>query len=214
MNQTEVDALKSPVSNEARVLYMLGLRPDADKTTGISAPLNYRNLLALLNSKTATFSRGRQINQLLAELAGVGLIMYQQESISERSLNGETLFLPLLRSDSQDYQQLHLHWQAMTADWMPDEGLFKQLATLIGLLDKSYQQQDVGEFVVYWLSRPEVNLTLFQWTQKFVLHLKNRRQTYAQKQKIGHQVVPTTAGITVDENARKLVEKYHAKPKG
>ncbi|GGD71771.1 DnaT-like ssDNA-binding domain-containing protein [Lacimicrobium alkaliphilum] len=214
MNQTEVDALKSPVSNEARVLYILGLRPDSDKTTGVSAPLNYRALLTLLNSKTTAFTRGRQINELLAELAEAGLIMYQQESLSERSLNGETLLLPLLRSDSQDYQQLHLHWKAMTADWMPDEGLFKQLATLVGLLDKSYQQQDVGEFAAYWLGRPEVNLTLFQWTQKFVLHLKNRRQAYGHKQQVGHQIVPTTAGITVDDNARKLVEKYHAKPKG
>ncbi|ALT00154.1 DnaT-like ssDNA-binding domain-containing protein [Lacimicrobium alkaliphilum] len=213
MNQAELDALISPISNESRVLYMLGLRPGADKTTGVSAPLNYRNLLALLNSKATTFALGRQINQLLKELADAGLIICQQESISDRSLNGESLLLPLLVPSSQGYQQLHLQWQAMTADWMPDEALFSELATLVGLLDKNYQQQDVGEFVAYWLSRPEINLTLFQWTQKFVLHLKNRRQAYGQKQQVGHQVVTSTAGITADDNARKLVEKYHAKPK-
>lgn len=213
MNQAELEALTTAVSNEARVLYMLGLRPGADKVSGVSAALNYRNLLALLNAKTKTFTLGRQINQLLKELADAGLIICQQEAISDRSLNGETLLLPLLMQPSQGYQQLHLHWQAMTADWVPDKGLFTELASLIGLLDKSYQQQDVGEFIAYWLSRPEVNLTLFQWTQKFVLHLKKRRQAYGQKQQVGHQLVSTTAGITADDNARKLVEKYHAKPK-
>lgn len=213
MNQAELDALTTNISNEARVLYVLGLRPGADKVSGVSAPLNYRNLLSLLNGKATLFTLGRQINQLLEELAETGLIICQQESIAERSLNGETLLLPLLMSPSQGYQQLHLNWQPMTTDWMPDESLFTELATLVGLLDKNYQQQDIGEFVAYWLSRPEVNLTLFQWTQKFVLHLKNRRQAYGQKQQVGHQVVTSTAGITVDDNARKLVEKYHAKPK-
>lgn len=172
MNQNELDALTTQISNEARVLYLLGLRPAANKTTGISAPLNYRNLLTLLNGKSATFTRGRQINQLLKELTDAGLIICQQEAISDRSLNGETLLLPLLMSPSQGYQQLHLHWQAMTTDWTPDEKLFSELATLVGLLDKSYQQQDIGEFVAYWLSRPEVNLTLFQWTQNLFFILK------------------------------------------
>ncbi|WP_088329293.1 DnaT-like ssDNA-binding domain-containing protein [Lacimicrobium sp. SS2-24] len=213
MSPAEREALTSAISNEARVLYLLGLKPEADHSTGVTRPLQYRTLLNLLNSTQKTFTLGRQINQLLQELVEAGLVVCEQESISERSLNGQCLLLPYLVKETPSYQQLHLQWQTMSADWKPHQELFNELASLVGLLDKSYSEEDIGEFIAYWLTRPETNLTLFQWTQKFVLQLKNRRQAAPNKHRVGHQVVPAIAGITADDNARKLVEKYHAKPK-
>ncbi|GAA0359190.1 DnaT-like ssDNA-binding domain-containing protein [Bowmanella denitrificans] len=214
MNQSELIALQTTLSNEARVLYCLGLRPEVDKTSGLTQPLNYRKLLALLNSKQTLFNLGRHINQLLKELADAGLVDCQEQCISSRSLNGQQLLLPLVATSVSQYQSLHLQWQSMSMDWRPDDKLFDELSQLVGLLDNQYTDEDLGEFIAYWLTRPEINLTGFQWTQKFVLHLKKSRLAPGQKQKVGHQLVAVTAGLSADENAKKLVEKYSAKSKG
>ncbi|MBN7821822.1 flavodoxin [Bowmanella sp. Y26] len=214
MNQSELIALNGALSNEARVLYCLGLRPDADNTTGLTKPLNYRKLLALLNSKQPLLSLGRHINQLLRELADAGLVDSRDECISSRSLNGQQLLLPLVVASQTQYQTLHLHWQCMSVDWRPNQRLFDELSQLVGLLDNQYSDEDVGEFIAYWLSRPEISLTQFQWTQRFVLQLKKSRLTPGSRHKIGQQFVSATPGVAADENAKKLVEKYSAKPKG
>ncbi|MDF2179721.1 DnaT-like ssDNA-binding domain-containing protein [Aliiglaciecola sp. CAU 1673] len=216
MTQGEIDTLSGNISNPARVLYCLGLRPNADTQTGQTKPLSYKQLLSLLNAKEPLFERGRQINQLLDELEKAGLVAYPADVKSGHSLNGCVLSLPLVCDTGQSYDNLHMGWQPMTLSWSPDPSLFTQLAQLIGLADHLFDEQDRGEFVAYWLSRPEVTQTPFQWTQKFALHLKKRRLDYGQKptKRVGNQLVSSTAGISTDENARKLVEKYREKPEG
>ncbi|GAB3025930.1 DnaT-like ssDNA-binding domain-containing protein [Bowmanella dokdonensis] len=215
MNQSELIALQGPISNEARVIYTLVLRPGADPATGMTQPLSYRQMLDLLNSKQSLFSLGRQINQLLKELADHGLLDCREEPISNKSLNGKSLLLPLLAKTNQEFDQLHLTWQPMQMKWQPHQALFEELARLVGLLDNQYNQDEVGDFIAYWLSRPEMNLTLFQWTQKFVLHLKRKRLGLGtMSRQVGHQLIPNTPGLTIDDNAKKLVEKYSAKHKG
>ncbi|AWL13448.1 hypothetical protein HMF8227_03000 [Saliniradius amylolyticus] len=208
MNGNELTALQSALSNEARVLYMLCLRPGANTHSGKTKAINYRACMDRLNAHTQVFERGRQINQLLRELADAGLVATDKDL--HHSINGESVILPLLATANDDYAHLHQQWVKMHTRWQPDPALFNELATMVGLADKQFQQDQLGEFVAYWMGRPETVLTPFQWTQKFVLQLK-RHQRPADKKTAESPASLTnnTPGVAVDDNARKLVEKYH-----
>ena len=213
MNPTEYEALNGPISNEARVLYCLGLRPIINTQTGLTEPLQYKKLLALLNSKDKVVSLGRHINRLLTELVAAGLVSATQEIEKNLSCNSKQLVLPLAAIDPTDYSNLHLQWTKMHLEWQPNASLYQDLAKLVGIIDKTFTENELGDFIAYWLGRPESNNTLFQWTQKFVFFIKKQRLAsgYGEKQRVGNQVVTKKAGITADSNTKKLVEKYHAK---
>ncbi len=213
LNQSELNALKQSVSNEARVLYFMGLRNSVDEKSGTTSPLNYNQLKDLLNGKTEIISLGRQINALIKELVDVGLVNYTEIQQENHSLNGKQLLLPLVATQNNDYQNLHMQWQSMRPDWQPNNILFNQLASLVGIIEKAYSDDELGEFIAYWLTRPESNFTLFQWTQKFVQHLKKKRLAYNSKpqKRVGNQLINPKAALKADENAKKLVEKYSAK---
>ena len=85
------------------------------------------------------------------------------------------------------------------------------MATLLGLIDKEFDADDVGEFIAYWLGRPNTVFSHFQWTQKFAYAMRYKRLAAggSPKARVGNQQVPVAAGIEADDNARKLVEKYH-----
>lgn len=210
MNTSEQAALTQGISNDARVLYLLGLRPSADGNSGMTAPLNYKLLLALLNGSKKEFTLGRQINALIKELVKHQLVEIEQDASLEKSFNGRSIHLPLLNIKQDDYPALHLQWSAMTANWSPHQPLFEDLSALIGIIDAQYSQEELGEFIAYWMGRPEMQFSLFQWTQKFVFQLKQKRTARGVKtaQKVGNQWVEPKAGIEADDNAKKLVEKY------
>jgi DNA replication protein DnaT len=203
INQAEQSALQQALSNDARVLYLLGIKTTADSKTGLTLPLNYKNLIKLLNAKEEKFTLGRQINSLIKELLNIGLVTFEHEVELNHSFNGKTLVLPLM----------HLEWQSMHMAWQPDTDLLSDLAKLIGIIDQEYSIQELGEFISYWLSRPESHFTQFQWTQKFVFNLKHKRLAHGVKNvhKVGQQIVSVKAGIVADDNAKKLVEKYSKK---
>jgi DNA replication protein DnaT len=71
----------------------------------------------------------------------------------------------------------------------------------------------LGEFVAYWMGRPQMQFSQFQWTQKFVFQLKQRRLAngISTSQKVGSQLVKPKASVEADDNAKKLVEKYRTK---
>ena len=75
---------------------------------------------------------------------------------------------------------------------------------------REYNEEDVGEFIAYWLGRPNALFSEFQWTQKFAYTMKRKRVAsgYEPTRKIGSQQVKVAPGIEADDNARKLVEKY------
>lgn len=216
LNDAELAALTSPLSNDARALYCLGLRPGANDKTGATAPLDYRVLLALLNAddKEQPFQRGRQINSLLKQLDAVGLVTVSNGY--EHSLNGEQLVLPLCKLEQSTFERLHETHSAMTGKWQPDDALYQELTSLMGVIDAEYDEQDVGEFVAYWLGRPEAVFSLFQWTQKFAYGIRKKRLAagYVPTRRVGNQQTKVAAGVEADDNARKLVEKYATtKPK-
>lgn len=216
--QAEFHALCAPLSNSARVLYTLGLRPTANLVTAASEPLNYKFILKLLNGaeqNEGSYTRGRQINTLLQQLEQAGLVALPQALDFEHSLNGKALLLPLSTQAQDDFAHLHRQHQPMKANWQPDEALFRQMANLLGLIDKEFDKNDVGEFIAYWLGRPAAVFSHFQWTQKFTYAMRQKRLASgsAPKQQVGSQQVPVAAGLEADDNARKLVAKYSSHKK-
>lgn len=209
--QAEINALTAPLSNAARVLYCLGLRPSANKQTLMTAPLKYKPLLDLVNGDKSSeaYTRGREVNALLEELIQSGLVILPADLSTDESLNNKCIQLPLL-GHQNDYQPLHQQHLAMHRDWQPEKSVFDDIATLIGLIDKSYDDTDIGEFVVYWIGRPEAVFSSYQWTQKFTYALKNRRTAkgYQATKKVGSQTVKVEPGLEADDNAKQLVAKY------
>lgn len=210
MNQAEQAALNQALSNDARVLYLLGLRPITNEKTGTTAPLNYKQLLALLNSKEKRFTLGREINTLLKELAQFELIKVQEPDSLDRSCNGKCVSLPLLNPIQSDYPTLHMNWISMSLDWEPHPELFNDLASLVGIIDKQFSKSELGEFIAYWMGRPQMQFSQYQWTQKFVFQIKQRRVASGVRtlQKVGTQWVTPKAGVEADDNAKQLVAKY------
>ncbi|WP_339724089.1 DnaT-like ssDNA-binding domain-containing protein [uncultured Paraglaciecola sp.] len=209
-NQAEQTALLQALSNDARTLYILGIKPTVNESTGTTTPLNYKSLLSLLNAKEEKFTLGRQVNSLIKELLSVGLVNFQSEVELNHSFNGKTLALPLTTMKVDEYSKLHLNWHKMHLDWLPNQKLLGDLAKLLGIIDYDYNSSELGDFIAYWLGRPESQFSEYQWTQKFVFNLKKIRLAHGFKnvQKVGQQVVQTKAGILADDNAKNLVAKY------
>jgi hypothetical protein len=210
LNKVEQTALHQPLSNDARILYILGIKPTADQSSGATSPLNYKSILSILNAKEEKFTLGRQVNSLIKELLSVGLVSFQNEVELNLSFNGKTLILPLTTMKVDEYSKLHLNWHTMHLDWHPNKKLISDLAKLVGIIDYDYSTNELGDFIAYWLGRPESQFSEYQWTQKFVFNLKKMRLAHGFKnvQKVGQQIVQTKAGILADENAKNLVAKY------
>lgn len=213
MNQAELNALQQPISHYARVLYCVYLRPHANVLSGASEPIKNKAIAQLLEDQHTNFSQGRLINSVIQELVDVGLVNINPKTDLSRSIQDQRVALPLMVLKDDEYLTLHGELSPIHAQWLPDEQLYQELAALVGLLDKQYSLEDVGEFVTYWLGRPQNRFTLFQWTQKFVLQRKQFAQRGSKQQSaqtlIGSQQVNTTAGIVADDKTRALVEKYN-----
>jgi DNA replication protein DnaT len=210
LNKVEQAALLQTLSNDARILYILGIKPTADQTSGITSPSNYKSLLSILNTKEEKFTLGRQVNTLVKELLSVGLVCFQSDVELNNSFNGKILVLSLTTMKVDEYSKLHLNWHTMNIDWIPDQKLISDLAKLVGIIDYEYTTNELGDFIAYWLGRPESQFSEYQWTQKFVFNLKKMRLAHGFKnvQKVGQQIVQTKAGILADDNAKNLVAKY------
>lgn len=210
-NADELTALHQALSNDARTLYCLGLRPYVNTVTGASQPIHYKQLISLLNGVDETYRLGREINLLFKELLQEGLVALPDSLSLDNSLNGEIISLPLVVKQL-DHHHLHANHFAMQRDWQPNDSLYTDLANLVGLIEHTYDANELGEFIIYWQGRPMDSFTEYQWTQKFVHHIKRNRTVSAQLvTKVGNQLVKPVEGIEVDDNARKLVEKYSGK---
>ena len=232
MNSLELAALQEPLSNEARVIYCVYLRANINAKTN-TVTINNKDILKLLNSHSPRVSLGREISALFKELQQVGLVALQTnvansadksiefESNFDRSLNKLKVSLPLFEAmpspfvsssiQTLDDNEAHEQHSKMHLNWRPDDSLFSQLCQLIGVIDAYFDADELGEFIAYWLGRPEVVQTPYQWTQKFVLHLKQRRirkPANSSQTKVGPQWVEPTAGIEFDDNVKQLIKKY------
>ncbi|MCY7295411.1 DnaT-like ssDNA-binding domain-containing protein [Alteromonas sp. a30] len=213
MNHSELQALTGNISNDARVLYCLAIRPSANEITGITKELNYKHFSALLNSKETKYTRGRQLNNLIIELLQQGLVSFIEEVPQDKSFNKQKLLLPLLVLADDDYQNLHQSKQSMNVNWVPNDTLYQDLAQLVGIIEKDYYKEELGDFIAYWMGRPDALHTPFQWTHRFVQHIKKNRTKLGYKpvKQLATQTVNKKPELVADDNTRKLVEKYSGK---
>ena len=215
MNSLELEALTTPLSNLARVLYCVYLRPQAngEDTTVV---INNKRILELMNNKKPVLSLGRQVSALIKELQSVGLVNTQSDTDFSKSLHNKTLTLPLIAlPKSLEDPAMHSQYRSMKLDWRPNDSVFNDLCHLVGLLERTFSADELGEFIAYWLGRIDTQCTEYQWTQKLVIYLKQRRQRFPlsdqraqQKTKAGHQYVEPSAGIVFDDNVKKLISQY------
>ncbi|MFC3094176.1 flavodoxin [Alteromonas sediminis] len=210
MHAEELSALQGPISNEARVLYCLCLRPYVDLKTGESRPLEYKAILATINAKQKHLDRGRQINRLVKELAQVGLVTLNTQQDIETSLNGQSINLPMVVNHSNTQDRLYENASPITFDWQPNTELLTELLCMIGVIDTTTKAEEIGEFVAYWRGRPDIRLTEYQWTQRLAQQIKRNRTASGMipVNRVGTQIVNTTTSVDADDNAKKLVEKY------
>lgn len=216
MTPAEYSALSHPrLSHPARTLYCLHLRRLVLENQ--PAQLNYPVLgraLAVVDPEDASgFSyqvNARQLTQLLEELVMAGLL--ECEPCGDH-FHQQSFILPLLgRAPDSPLPArpfpMHLHWR-------PDAGL-PALAKLCGVLDCSYSEEELGEFIAYWLGRPEVYDNQHQWMLKFIRALKTRRYVRrTPKEELGYQQIapaPTDSGpskraLEMIEEAKRVAEQ-------
>jgi DNA replication protein DnaT len=211
VNELELETLQTPLSNLARVLYCLYLRPQLTANSE-KVIINNKAILALINNKKSVITMGRQISTLLKELHQQGLIEVQDDTDFSKSLHMQTVSLPLSSlPQSLENPLFHSQHKSMRLDWRPVESIFEDLCKLVGVIEKTYSADELGEYIAYWLGRIDTQCTEYQWTQKLVIHLKQRRQRLPlaeQKSKAGHQYVTPSAGIVFDDNVKQLINQY------
>lgn len=174
MTPAEYQALTSPtLSHAARSLYQLYLQHQAqgDRTQ----PLDYPQLGKALTVQGQGDYRYRvtpaTLTELVDELIAVGLLDLQHNPHPQH-YHGGVFSLPL--KHLQGLAPLPSRQFAMHPQWRPDEQ-FDGLARLCGLLDSHIDETELGEFIAYWLGRPEVFENQHQWMLKLIRKLKNQR---------------------------------------
>jgi len=210
LNQTELQYLTKPLHNYSRILYLLYFRPSANIHTGIGAAVSYKAIQELLNNGGADITLGREINEFIVELIAGGLLQPLTDIDDSGSLSGVQFRLPLILQESP--QEIQTRFR-LNKDWQPKQKTFNEIAQLVGIIQKEYSDTELGEFVAYWLGRPEQQYSEWQWTQKFVLHIRKTRQLkgYNPDAIVGYQQVKKQPEVVIDENTKKLIDKYHGK---
>ncbi|ART78963.1 DnaT-like ssDNA-binding domain-containing protein [Oceanisphaera avium] len=174
MTPAEYQALTSPsLSHAARSLYQLYIRHHAlgDKSQPLDYPLLGKALT--VQGKSAQHYRvtANTLSALVEELLAVGLLNLYHNPHPVH-FHGAVFTLPLKHLPG--LAPLPSRQFAMHAQWRPDEQ-FAGLARLCGLLDSTIDETELGEFIAYWLGRPEVFENQHQWMLKLVRKLKQQR---------------------------------------
>ncbi len=201
MTPAEYLHLNQPrLSHPARTLYCLHLRRQA--LQGGPVRLAYPELGRALAVEDPSLPGGfsyqvnaRQLTALLDELLQAGLLLLLTPFQGEHYHQAEVA-LPLLQHQGESGGPLPGQAFPMQVTWRPDEQ-FPALATLCGLLDCHYGEEELGEFIAYWLGRPESFATQHQWMLKFIKTLKSRR--YVRRTAVeakGYQQVAVTPPLS------------------
>lgn len=207
MSPQEYLLLNQPrLSHPARTLYCLHLRRLATQHQPV--PINYPELGRALAVEDPSVPGGfsyqvtaRQLTQLFDELINAGLIQLQTTASSSEHYHQQFVLLPLLTSLQP--APLAQPAFAMHTEWQPDHQ-FAGLCQLCGLIDPHYDEEERGEFIAYWLGRPERFATQHQWMMKFVKMLKSRRYQRKQTENIGYQQTSVPQNTSSEPSQRAL----------
>jgi hypothetical protein len=94
----------------------------------------------------------------------------------------------------------------MHLQWRPDEEL-PALARLCGVIDASYSEEDLREFIAYWLGRPEVFDSQHQWMLKFIRALKTALPRRPATVVTGYQQVAPAPVELARAAGRKMIDE-------
>lgn len=208
MSPQEYQILSLPrLSHPARTLYWLHLRQLAKQHQPVR--VSYPELGRALAVEDPTAPGGfnfqvtaRQLTHLFEELLAVHLIAIQHQ-VNDESYHQAEIVLPQLTN----FTPLPQTAFPMRVDWTPDPS-FANLCQLCGLMDHYYTTEDLGEFIAYWLGRPEFFANQHQWMLKFIKMLKSRRYVQRKSATSGYQQIPTTAPEqnASDQPSRRALE--------
>ena len=207
MTPAEYQALTSPtLSHPARSLYQLYLQHQAlgDKTQPLDYPLLGKALTVQGKGEYSYRVTPATLSGLVEELMAVGLLSLQHNPHPQH-FHGAIFSLPL--KHLQGLAPLPSRQFAMHADWRPDQQ-FAGLARLCGLLDSSLDEIELGEFIAYWLGRPEVFENQHQWMLKLVRKLKNQRsikRAPVPQNESSYQQLPTKIETGPSKRAQQMM---------
>ncbi|WP_375055339.1 DnaT-like ssDNA-binding domain-containing protein [Zobellella sp. DQSA1] len=209
MTPAEYQALTSPrLSHPARSLYQFYLRHSArgDHTQALDYPSLGKALAVQGEGEFRYRVTPVELTALVDELLEAGLLSPQAKP-NPQHYHGAVFLLPLKRL--QGLAPLPSRQFAMHPEWRPDDQ-FDGLARLCGLLDSHFDDTELGEFIAYWLGRPEVFENQHQWMLKFVRKLKNQRSVRrvpAPQDSNGYQQIPAKVDSGPSKRAREMMEE-------
>lgn len=207
MTPAEYQALTSPsLSHPARSLYQFYLQHQAlgDKTQPLDYPLLGKALTVQGQGDYRYRVTPATLTELVEELMTVGLLSVQHNPHPQH-FHGAVFLLPL--KNLQGLTPLPSRQFAMHPDWRPDQQ-FSGLARLCGLLDCTIDETELGEFIAYWLGRPEVFENQHQWMLKLVRKLKNQRsikRAPAPSTESSYQQLPTKIETGSSKRAQQMM---------
>lgn len=174
MNQTELERLQSPqLSHIARTLYVFHLHK-LSKIDEHSLDLGY--ISRLLSSQSRFFPTVATLEVVklcLTELEDLGFI---KRRVPHAPWSSALIDFPLA---DKSLEQLPEPPFCMHKDWQPSAS-FKDAALVVGLEDPDFEDNELTEFVSFWLSRQEKRNQI-SWERTFALRLLRQRRAKAPK---------------------------------
>jgi hypothetical protein len=197
MNPAEYTQLCSPrLSHAARTLYYLYLRRQADQDGCVL--ISYPELGRAIAVEDPLVPGGFRfqvtasgLTELFNELISAGLLELQTSAQRTGHYHHSRMNLPLIGS-KQTALPVPSGASPMTLDWRPDRE-FETLSKLCGLRSAIYDEDELGEFIAYWLGYPEKYATAHQWMLKFIRTLKARRYNKNVQDQMMNKNLPTQA---------------------
>lgn len=209
VKHTELKTLRRVPNMVSAFIYLWVFKPSVDRHTGV-VRVNYRNIAETVSELTGSTQkpRGRDINHLIQHLVNQGLVHSEHDLDSD--IDGQPITLVYDQPNS-----LVDTLKPCSVDWQPEPALFEQIARRAGVPVEQHSANARDNFINYWLSRPDVNLSEYAWTLKYVNFLKTHKQQKVgdhSSGSVGYQTgLRPKASINIDPATQALIRKYGEK---
>ncbi len=204
--------LNGQISHAARSLYTLHLLRMAAKHHPVR--VSYADCLPGLSTPGDICDSSR-LTILFQELIAIGLVQCLHKQ-TQAHYHDTLIKLPhsqFMATKQTPSSGQFLAQVPMCAHWRPDEQ-FARLSRFCGLACADFSEPELGEFIAYWLGRPEVLCNQHHWMMKFIKFLKNKRvaKPMTTFSNVGYQPMSMQGDSThLSPRAQKMIaeaEKY------
>lgn len=164
LNRAEFSQLQSTsLCHMARTLYVFYLQPQARYGKVVIDPIELTYKLISISQYAPCQPNLNDIEHALLELEQLNLIKRPSGTVTWQNV---TVELPLFTLETNFVPTNRF---AMHANWQPSAS-FTAVAHQAGLIDCHYQDQELQNFISYWLTR-SVTRTQQAWERSFVMRL-------------------------------------------